>query len=224
MKCLLLSLWVTLVTAGLLGARAAQTTGPLPGDLVVTRLLQHLVPYESYRGTLLVASGSLVWGVPLLTLLVALVHRRWGALLVLILASGTTRLLLEPGLKALVARPRPAAPFVRVYEVAASSSFPSGTALVAVVLVVLSTYLLWEMQQSRQGAQRSTRSRIITTLVVSLLLLVVNGLARVVVGAHWMTDVVAGWLFGSAWALVLVGALWWWHRRHTAPGNPPGSC
>jgi undecaprenyl-diphosphatase len=41
-------------------------------------------------------------------------------------------------------------------------------------------------------------------LTVAMLLVGLIGISRVYLGVHWPSDVLAGWAFGSCWAL-----LWW---------------
>ncbi|MBX9717075.1 MAG: phosphatase PAP2 family protein, partial [Burkholderiaceae bacterium] len=51
----------------------------------------------------------------------------------------------------------------------------------------------------------STRSRAIERtyiLATASLMTLLVGLSRIALGVHWATDVVAGWAFGAAWALV----------------------
>jgi undecaprenyl-diphosphatase len=95
-------------------------------------------------------------------------------------------------LKAGFDRARPAAEFSEL--VAPGLSFPSGHAgISAIVFLTLGALLA------------STRSRhlerfYILGVACSMSLLV--GLSRIVLGVHWASDVLAGWAFGTAWAVV----------------------
>ena len=46
------------------------------------------------------------------------------------------------------------------------------------------------------------------------------GLTRIYLGVHWLTDVLAGWSLGSAWALLFWLFEWAWQRR---TGDPRAS-
>lgn len=79
-----------------------------------------------------------------------------------------------------------------------SPSFPSGHTLNAVVICGVLAYLL-VIRQQRTG----TRVALVTA---SALIAVTVGLTRVLLGAHWLTDVLAGWLLGGAWLAVVITA------------------
>lgn len=79
------------------------------------------------------------------------------------------------------------------------ASFPSGHSLMAAV-VYLSIGALLAGSQTRY---------ILRVYILSLAILValLVGLSRVYLGVHWPSDVLAGWLAGSAWAM-MVWLLW----------------
>lgn len=96
--------------------------------------------------------------------------------------------------KVLIARARP--DLVQQLMQEASSSFPSGHAAnSAIVYLTLATLLFpvvrgWRMRGFVLG--------------VAMLLVGLIGISRIYLGVHWPSDVLAGWAFGSCWAL-----LWW---------------
>ena len=98
-------------------------------------------------------------------------------------------------IKALVGRSRPELIDRLVVEV--SHSFPSGHAAnSAIVYLTLATLLFPALPDRRMRA---------FVLGVALLLTFMIGISRIYLGVHWPSDVVAGWVFGSGWAM-----LWWW--------------
>ncbi|HZU05744.1 MAG TPA: phosphatase PAP2 family protein [Chloroflexota bacterium] len=106
------------------------------------------------------------------------------------------------------ARPEQLAPLLSPQAFA----FPSGHAMVAAAVYGFLVYLLW---------QRLRGWRRLAGLVAALLLVVLIGWARLYLGAHYPTDVVAGYLAGFAWVdTVLLGG----HllRRRRAPRLAPG--
>jgi undecaprenyl-diphosphatase len=114
-------------------------------------------------------------------------------------------------LKAGFGRVRPAADLAVL--IAPGMSFPSGHASVsAIVFLTLGALLA------------STRSRTIERayiLAMASLMTLLVGLSRISLGVHWATDVLAGWAFGAAWALVwLMLARRFASRQQPAPAAP----
>lgn len=79
-----------------------------------------------------------------------------------------------------------------------TQSFPSGHAMMSAILATTLAVVVvrtWPRRDRRRVA----------ALVVLVTYTLVVGLTRIYLGAHWTTDVIAGWIFGLFWAL-----LWVW--------------
>ncbi len=134
-----------------------------------------------------------------LTLLVAfaagllIVRRAMRTALLLILATASGGILVAL-LKERFARPRPE--LVDHLVQVQSASFPSGHAANSAIVFLTLAALLMRIETKR--AER------FYTFAVAILLTMAVGMSRVYLGVHWPSDVAAGWMLGSGWAL-----LWW---------------
>lgn len=116
-------------------------------------------------------------------------------------AAGVGSVLMTLGGKSVVDRHRPARrDAIPPYE--HSPSFPSGHTLNATVVAGTVAYLV-------MLEQRGTAPQILTAAAASVFAAGV-GLSRVLLGAHWFTDVLTGWAAGSGWLATVITA----HRLH----------
>jgi undecaprenyl-diphosphatase len=119
---------------------------------------------------------------------VALALRRQWRLSIYLLVAGAGALVLDPVLKSLVGRLRP----VVAHPIAhgTGNSFPSGHALGSIVCygAVLLVFL--------PAARGRWRTAFITLTVVLVALI---GISRILLGVHYLSDVVGGWAVGIAW-------------------------
>ena len=154
--------------------------------------------------------------IAVLTLIVLIVTglflnlRRPREALVMLLASGGG-LALTDGLKDLFGRARPDVIY-RAVE-ATRTSFPSGHAMLSATVFLTLGALC---------AGYSKRSLVKTYIMaVAMTLTLMVGVTRIYLGVHWMTDVLAGWSFGAAWATACWLGTWVWERRWREPTPLP---
>ncbi|HYY88286.1 MAG TPA: phosphatase PAP2 family protein [Chloroflexota bacterium] len=139
------------------------------------------------RGASLLGS-EVVLGLGVVLLIVFGWQRRWGAALGLLMTTAGAQMLNDL-LKELFQRTRPA-PLATGPIAAQTFSFPSGHAMVAAAFYFFLAYLAWRMVR---GAWRPV-------LVVGLLSVVLLiGLARLYLAAHFLSDVIAGYFAGFLW-------------------------
>ena len=135
------------------------------------------------------ASTQTALGVTIVGALVLLATRHWRGAIALSLVYPVTQGVVQL-VKVLVERPRPEA------AEAAGFSFPSAHSATSVAVYATIAFIL--IRASRHGHSRVA----VATLAAALVLAV--GLSRVLLGAHYPTDVLAGWTFGA-----LLASLCW---------------
>ena len=150
----------------------------------------------------LVAVGIITWR-----------RRRWTPIVLTVIAAVGSLAMTIVG-KDFVDRARPPAALA-VPPLEVSASFPSGHTLNATVLTTVIVYLV--LIETTAAWQRTLAITLGTLFVLGM------GLSRVFLGHHWLTDVLAGWLIGLAWALAVITAnrLWLTLRERPATSASP---
>jgi undecaprenyl-diphosphatase len=112
-------------------------------------------------------------------------------------------------LKHLIARPRPE--LVPHLVQVTNASFPSGHAMVSSAVYLTLALMLAEGVEIDGWRGRAARVAVVAFFAV---LAVLIGMSRVYLGVHWPSDVLAGWCFGTAWALLVwMGDRWIGRRK-----------
>jgi undecaprenyl-diphosphatase len=139
------------------------------------------------RAVTWMGSGVALWALVVAGLIVLGVRRRFRLALFLAIA-GAGALTLSPVLKALVGRLRP----VVEHPVAhgAGNSFPSGHALGSIVCY--GALVLVFLPALPRRARRPV------TIAVAALVVVI-GVSRIMLGVHYLSDVIGAWALGVAW-------------------------
>ncbi|MES2095725.1 MAG: phosphatase PAP2 family protein [Pseudomonadota bacterium] len=106
-------------------------------------------------------------------------------------------------LKSWIARPRPE--LVPHLVQVAHPSFPSGHAMISAAVYLTLALMLAEAEPGR-GAK-------IALVGFFSVLVVLIGCSRVYLGVHWPSDVLAGWCFGTVWALLVWAADRWMRSK-----------
>src|SRR5204863_2299657 len=106
-------------------------------------------------------------------------------------------------IKAVVGRPRSSVDLVNIYTQVAGRSFPSGHVFHYVALYGFLFYLAYVL------IPRSPSRTILLIICGSLVSLV--GISRMYLGAHWASDVVGAYLFGSVWLFLIID--FYWHMK-----------
>ena len=107
-------------------------------------------------------------------------------------------------LKSWIARPRPE--LVPHLVQVTNASFPSGHAMISSAVYLTLALMLAEGIEAEGWRGRAGRVAVVAFFSG---LAVLIGMSRVYLGVHWPSDVLAGWCFGTAWALLVwVGDRW----------------
>ncbi|MFL6562613.1 MAG: phosphatase PAP2 family protein [Bacillus sp. (in: firmicutes)] len=77
-----------------------------------------------------------------------------------------------------------------------SYSFPSGHAMVGLIVYFMIAYLLMEEAKSRVGK--------VTIAVITAILLLLIGASRIILHVHYPTDVIGGYALGYIWVVIWI--------------------
>jgi len=109
-------------------------------------------------------------------------------------------------LKLVVGRVRPSADLVTVWDVETNKSFPSGHALLVTLVLGFLAYLC--LTQIRNRVLK------ISSAAVLLALVILTGVSRVYLGAHWPSDVIGGYVIGGFFLTLIIYIDRAWVSRH----------
>jgi membrane-associated phospholipid phosphatase len=98
--------------------------------------------------------------------------------------------------KILIDRPRPTSEEVQIIGANQGSSFPSGHTFFATLFLGMLAYLLFTHLK-----QKYLR---ILSLVGPFLFILMVGISRIYLGAHWPSDVIGAYVFGSLFLFLLI--------------------
>jgi undecaprenyl-diphosphatase len=186
---------VCLIGFGLIAWLVSQPVIP-PIDIAFTDFLHELanptLDALMIAVTNLGSSVVLAAVVGLAAVVLVVRRRRPEALFIVVALVGT--LVLNHGLKEIFQRPRPGFDWAEVWP---ETGFPSGHAMNSFVSYVALALVVWRVGGRRVG---------IFALAIAILVAVSVGISRVHLGAHWLSDVIGGYLAGALWLLFLVAA------------------
>jgi undecaprenyl-diphosphatase len=104
---------------------------------------------------------------------------------------------INAGIKLIVNRPRPSEPLIHVVTREMDASFPSGH-------VVFYTVFFGFLIAAMFYTQKIPKWLRATIAIISLVLIISISFSRVYLGAHWATDVIAGYLEGFILLFILL--------------------
>jgi membrane-associated phospholipid phosphatase len=188
--------WVGLFILAVLVTLAAKYYAYFPGDVGLTRFVQWIAPPPTGWAQWISSTAKFPLNLVLLGMTVGLSWKfaRWRVAL-LALASFVGMWVLGLWLGPWVARPRPSPELVHVAGKLSGSSFPS---IFALTYASTSGFLAVLFAQESSGTHR------IWAVVICCVLLLIGWAARIVLGAHWPSDVIISYYLGLLWAAFLI--------------------
>jgi undecaprenyl-diphosphatase len=132
-------------------------------------------------------SSGVLWTLIGLAVVALAIRRRW-RLAVYLLVAGAGALTLDPVLKSLVGRLRPVVAHPVAYGT--GDSFPSGHALGSIVCYGA---LFLVFLPAARGAWRAVFTGVIAALIAAI------GISRLLLGVHYLSDVLGAWALGITW-------------------------
>ena len=189
-------IWIGLFIIAALATLAAKYYPYFPGDVAVARWVQSLVPPNLNWAAAVSRTGDFPWVLLILALILtlswALAGWRAAALSMISLVG---MLALGKWLGPVIGRPRPSSELVQVFRPLSGFGFPSLSALRFAATFGFLAIL---------AAVKSSGWRRACLLLGCGALLILAGMARIALGAHWPSDVILSYYLGLLWSACLI--------------------
>ena len=194
--------------------------GPYSIDLQTTITLQHLQVWSVVSTPIYLASivddpipiivSYVLWFIVLALIGVFVRSRgespiRWFVTAIFLSLGAAAAAGLDWIISTWVGRPRPASPFIHVYLLEPTKSFPSGHVENDVVYFGFLLYLSF----TKPISEWRYRWILIPFQIFAVLNILLVGYSRVLEGSHWLTDASGGYLAGALWLTALIFLYRW---------------
>jgi membrane-associated phospholipid phosphatase len=216
------ALWVAGAIALALLSVAAHTHDEFPGDLGLTLLLQHLngtplAPIITFASD---ANWPTPAGITAVAVILALAALRQFRAAIATAISGFGADLANVTLNGLVARPRPHNAHIQVVAQLGLHSFPSGHVTHVIALYGFLFYVSHRVALAHPAWHPWLRA----VQAICLYFMIAIGPARVLLGEHWPSDVLASYILGALVLAIGIAvyhllALAWVAREEHAHGG-----
>ena len=162
-------------------------------DLRIINLISHFRTPELNQFMLFItylAQGEIITIAVIFSLIILFLLRKWSYLrsLLVFVIGGELFVWI---IKNIVDRPRP--PLTEALVTETSYSFPSGHSFIAIAFYGLITFFLFDSLKKK--------SLKIISLILGIILVILIGVSRIYLGAHWPSDVLASYASGLAWLI-----------------------
>ena len=183
-------------------------------DLATARWLQSLpLPglYPFMRSVSLFGDKWTPWALAILAFIAFMIFHLRSEAFALALSAGGGQTL-NSLIKILIARPRPARDLVNVYRDMVTLSFPSGHVTFYVCFFGFLFFVAYALLPAGSLARR-------VTLTLTALPVLLIGLSRIYLGAHWPSDTLGAYLLSSVWLAFSLHMYRIWKERATFHRN-----
>lgn len=145
------------------------------------------------------------------TVLLFLLFRRRSEAVALILSTAGSGLI-NSTMKLVISRPRPSSDLIPIYRDMATQSFPSGHVTFYVCYFGFLFFVAYAL------LRRGTFARRLALAITGSLVLLV-GLSRIYLGAHWPSDTLGAYLWSGVWLMFSLEMYRRWKERRTLHGE-----